>query len=97
MRRCYMVCYDIRDQKRWRGVFRVMNGFGEHWQYSVFFCVLRGVDRVHMQTELEAVINLKEDQAIIVDMGGDESAAREAACIIGQSLPAGMQSGTVVI
>jgi CRISPR-associated protein Cas2 len=40
MRRSYLVCYDIRDPKRWRRVFKVMKAHGEHWQYSVFFCVL---------------------------------------------------------
>ena len=46
MRRCYLVCYDIRNQKRWRKVFKTMNGHGEHWQLSVFFCVLKDIDRV---------------------------------------------------
>jgi len=97
MRRCYVVCYDIRNPKRWRKVFRAMNGFGEHWQYSVFFCILREIDRVRMQVELEAAMNLKEDQAIIVDLGGDESAARASAHVIGQRLPDALQSGTVVL
>ena len=29
MRRCYLVCYDIRDQKRLRRVHKIMKGFGE--------------------------------------------------------------------
>jgi len=96
MRRCFLVCYDIRDQKRWRQVFKIMKGHGEHWQYSVFFCVLRDIDRVRMQTALEAEMNLKEDQAVIVDLGADEEVAREAATVLGQSLPEG-DSGMVVI
>ena len=40
MRRCYLVCYDIRDPKRLRRVNKVIKGYGESWQYSVFFCVL---------------------------------------------------------
>ena len=96
MRRCYIVCYDIRDQKRWRKVFKVMNGHGEHWQYSVFFCVLREIDRVRMQSQLEEHMNLKEDQCVIVDLGPNESAAREAATVLGPSLPKG-ETGVVVI
>ena len=61
MRRCYLVCYDIRNQKCWRQIFKIMNGHGEHWQFSVFFCVLKEIDRVRMQTQLG---------------GGDESEGR---------------------
>jgi CRISPR-associated protein Cas2 len=96
MRRCYIVCYDIRNQKRWRKVFKTMNGHGEHWQYSVFFCVLKEIDRVRMQSQLEEVMNLKEDQCVIVDLGPDEVVAREAATVLGPSLPKG-ETGVVVI
>ena len=87
MRRCYLVCYDIRDPKRLRKVHKVMKGYGEPWQYSVFFCVLKDIDRVRMQTDLEAQMNLRDDQALIIDLGNSENASREATCILGQALP----------
>ena len=96
MRRCYVVCYDIRDQKRWRKVFKVMKGHGEHWQLSVFFCVLRDIDRVRMQAQLEEHMNLHEDQCVIVDLGPNEEEARAAATVLGPALPQG-ESGVVVI
>jgi CRISPR-associated protein Cas2 len=96
MRRCYLVCYDIRDPKRWRKVFRTMKGHGEHWQFSVFFCVLKDIDRVRMQTQLEEVMNLKLDQVMIIDLGADEDVARHAATVLGPSLPQG-ESGVVVV
>lgn len=86
MRRSYVVCYDIREAKRLRRVFRVMKGYGEHWQYSVFFCTLKEIDRVRLQSDLESEMNLKEDQAMIIDMGSNEGAAREAATVIGEPL-----------
>ncbi len=96
MRRCYLVCYDISDAKRWRRIFRAMKGYGEHWQYSVFFCVLKEIDRVRMQSELEAELNLKVDQCIIIDLGADEETAREAVAVLGESLPKA-QAGVVVV
>jgi CRISPR-associated protein Cas2 len=96
MRRCYLVSYDIRSQKRWRKVFKIMKGHGEHWQYSVFFCILKEIDRVRMQTRLEEAMNLHEDQCVIVDLGPNELEARAAATVLGPSLPAG-ESGVVVI
>jgi CRISPR-associated protein Cas2 len=96
MRRCYLVTYDISEPKRWRKVFKAMKGYGEHWQYSVFFCVLKDVDRVRMQRDLEESMNLKEDEAMILDLGPDESAAREAATFLGQGKPEA-DKGIVVI
>ncbi len=96
MRRCYLICYDIRDPKRLRRVHKLMKGYGEPWQYSVFFCVLKEIDRVRMQSELETEMNLKEDQALVIELGDDEGRSREMAMTIGQSLPE-PQSGTVVI
>jgi len=96
MRRCYLVCYDIRNPKRLRHVHKVLKGYGEAWQYSVFFCMLKEIDRVRLQSDLEEEMNLKEDQAMLVDLGADEQKAREAANVIGQPLPR-QDSGIVVI
>jgi len=93
MRRCYLICYDIRHEKRLRRVFKVCKGFGEHWQYSIFFAVLRPIDRVRLQAELEEEMNLTDDQCLIIDLGENEAQARAAACVVGQPLsepPSGM-------
>lgn len=96
MRRCFLVCYDIRDDKRLRRVHKVMKAYGEAWQYSVFYCTLKAIDRVRLESALREVVNLKEDQILIVDLGGNEDAARNAATVLGPSLPE-QESGVVVI
>jgi CRISPR-associated protein Cas2 len=96
MRRCYLVAYDVSDPKRWRKIFKAMGGFGEWWQYSTWFCVLRDIDKIRMQRELDEFMNHAEDQIIIIDLGPDESTAREAVTVLGQSLPKS-ESGIVVI
>ena len=96
MRRCYLICYDIHDEKRLRRVFRVCKGYGEHWQYSIFFCVLKAIDRVRLQAELEEEMNLREDQVLILDLGENEDSARSAVRVLGQPLPTAPM-GMVVI
>lgn len=96
MRRCYLVCYDIRDPKRLRRVHNVIRGYGEAWQLSVFFCVLKDIDRIRLQNDLEEQMNKKEDQAMIIDLGPNEKEARDAATVIGKSLPE-PDSGIVVV
>lgn len=96
MRRCYLVCYDVRDAKRLRKVHRVMKAYGEPWQYSVFYCTLKAIDRVRLENALREVMNLKEDQVVIVDLGSNEDAARESAKTLGPSVPE-QEGGVVVI
>ena len=36
----HLVCYDIRDPKRWRRCFKLLKGYGVSLQYSIFRCYL---------------------------------------------------------
>lgn len=96
MRRCYLVCYDIRDDKRLRRVHKLMKAYGEPWQYSVFYCTLKAIDRVRLETALRETMNLKADQVLIVDLGGNEDAARDSSTFLGVGVPE-QESGMVVI
>jgi len=96
MRRCYLVCYDISDSKRLRKVYELMKGYGQSWQYSVFFCVLKDMDRVKMQVDLEEQINQREDQVLVIEVGSSAEKFRGDTTTLGKSLP-DQPSGMVVI
>jgi CRISPR-associated protein Cas2 len=68
----YVVAYDIADQKRWRRVFKLMNGYGRWLQLSVFHCRLDGGRRIEMAAALDAAILSGEDYVIILDLGPAE-------------------------
>jgi len=65
----YIVSYDICDDKRLRTVYRIMRGFGDHLQYSVFRCDLSKQKLTTMIHELDAVIDHRADQILIIDLG----------------------------
>jgi CRISPR-associated protein Cas2 len=69
MRTSYLVCYDICDDKRLATVFKVMRGYGDHLQYSVFECQLTRSDLVRLRALLASVIHHTEDQVLFVDLG----------------------------
>ena len=96
MRRSFLVCYDIRDPKRLRKVHRFVKAYGEGWQYSVFYCTLKSIDRVRLENGLREIVNLKEDQILIVDLGSIEEAARGASTFMGLGVPK-QESGMLVI
>lgn len=72
----YLVAYDICGpgfERRLRKVYRVMRGYGEHVQYSLFRCVLSALQLARMEGELEAVIDARRDQIMIVPLGSAEA------------------------
>ncbi len=65
----YIVTYDIAAPRRWRKVFRIMEGYGEWVQLSVFQCRLDRRRQIEMKQALSEVINHAEDHVIIIDVG----------------------------
>ncbi len=77
MRQRYIVTYDIADPSRLRKVFRILKGYGEHLQLSVFRCDLTKMMLARMKSELNEVINDDWDQVLIVDVGPTEGRGEE--------------------
>ena len=85
MRNRFLVCYDVSDPKRLARTYKKMNGFGEPAQYSVFICDLSPKERVLLEEALTEILNLKEDRALIVDMGPSERRGSESYAILGNA------------
>ena len=67
--RTYIVTYDIADARRWRRVFKTMNGFGEWLQLSVFQCRLSRRRRAELETRLRELVKTGEDHVLLIDVG----------------------------
>jgi CRISPR-associated protein Cas2 len=65
----FVVTYDISDPKRWRRVFRIMEGYGEWVQYSVFQCRLSALRHAELIALLEGIIHHADDHVIFMDLG----------------------------
>ena len=70
--RTYIVTYDIADSRRWRRVFKTMNGFGEWLQLSVFQCRLSQRRRAELEAHLRNLIKVGQDHVLIIDIGPAE-------------------------
>ena len=64
-RHWYLFSYDIRDPKRWRKVHKIVNGYGERLQYSLFRCHLTAVQMEHARHQLEQKMAEEDDLLII--------------------------------
>jgi CRISPR-associated protein Cas2 len=69
MRQAYVVTYDVSNPKRLRRVYKIMLGYGEHLQLSVFRCELSKRELVELRSKLSRAINFDEDQVLFVDIG----------------------------
>lgn len=65
----YIVTYDISDQKRWRKVFKLMHGYGEWLQLSVFQCRLSRRRHAELLATLDEMILREHDHVLMLDIG----------------------------
>jgi CRISPR-associated protein Cas2 len=65
--RLYIVAYDISDQRRWRRVFKLMKGYGEWVQLSVFQCRLTRQQHAELVSLLDGIIHHGEDHVLLLD------------------------------
>lgn len=84
MRNTYLVCYDIRDAKRLRKVFKTMRDFGDHLQYSVFECQWTAIDLARCRAALADIINHKHDQVLFIDLGPTAGRGERVITALGQ-------------
>lgn len=66
-KRWRLVCYDVRDPKRYRKVFKVLRGVGHSIQYSIFRARLDAREVERLRWELIKVMS-PEDRLLIVDL-----------------------------
>lgn len=64
-RHWYLFSYDIREQKRWRLVYKTLRGSGEWLQYSLFRCHLNRTELEALRWELEKILTQEDDLLII--------------------------------
>lgn len=65
IKNCYIVCYDIRCPKRWRKAYKLIEGYGERVQYSIFRCWLNQRIREKLRWELEKIL-AQEDSILFI-------------------------------
>jgi CRISPR-associated protein Cas2 len=61
----YLICYDIRCPKRWRKAFKLLEGYGNRLQYSIFRCWLSQRMREKLRWELEQILTVEDDLLLI--------------------------------
>src|SRR5216110_936328 len=64
----YVICYDITEPKRWRKVYKKLNGYGRRLQYSIFRCRLTRRQIEKLRWELEGMLDASEDRLLILSI-----------------------------
>jgi CRISPR-associated protein Cas2 len=57
----YLVAYDIRSPSRWRKAYKLLEGYGDKLQYSIFRCWLSHRGREKLRWELEKILTAEDD------------------------------------
>jgi|UniRef100_A0A7C3ZDK2 CRISPR-associated protein Cas2 len=61
----HLVCYDIRDPKRWAKAYKILKGCGDHLQLSIFRVHLTKTKLAALRWNLSKVLD-EEDSLLIV-------------------------------
>ena len=96
VRQTYVVSYDISDPKRLRKVFKLMKGYGEHVQLSVFRCELTHRALVELRARLGEIIHHVQDQVLFVDVGPEEGRGNSSISSLGRMYKAPERCAIVV-
>jgi CRISPR-associated protein Cas2 len=65
-------------------VFKIMRGWGDHLQFSVFECQLSRMDLSKLRVELAEIIHQDDDQVLFVDLGPSEGRGDRAITALGK-------------
>lgn len=67
----YLVCYDIREERRLARVYKTMKQIGLHIQYSVFHCRLNWNELIELKHRLKDIIDEEKDDIRIYPLPSD--------------------------
>lgn len=84
-RNVFLVTYDVCDPKRLTKTRKVLLGFGEPAQLSVFLCELTAREVVDLKAVLVEVIDAKADQVLFADLGPVEGRGSEVIETLGRA------------
>jgi CRISPR-associated protein Cas2 len=76
MRQAFIVTYDVCNAKRLRKVYKILRGYGQHLQLSVFQCELDAREKIELEAKLRGEIKFDEDQVLFVDIGPADGRGR---------------------
>lgn len=65
----YIISYDIAEPKRWRKIFKLMKGYGDWLQLSVFQCRLSKRRHAELLATLDEIIHHQQDHVLMMDIG----------------------------
>ncbi len=61
----YLIAYDIASDKRRTRVHKILSGFGQWTQFSLFECFLTEKQALQMRERLDAILEPEEDNVRI--------------------------------
>lgn len=58
---CYVIAYDLSNDKRRTKIHNILSGFGRWTQYSLFECHLTDKQYLQLRQKLDRVLSAEED------------------------------------
>lgn len=85
--RRYLIAYDIGDDKRRARVARILQGYGDRVQFSVFVVDTKPSRVVALKVALLAELDWHSDSVLVGDLGSVDDAAKRRFEYLGRTRP----------
>jgi CRISPR-associated protein Cas2 len=85
VRNRYFVTYDVTGDPRRTAVYKLLRGYGDHLQYSVFRCDLTDRRRIELTAALHDLIDHDTDQVLMIDLGPVDGRASICVSSVGRA------------
>jgi CRISPR-associated protein Cas2 len=85
MRHRWLIAYDVSDSKRLRRMHRLLDGYGDAVQYSVFVCDLTDVELQLLREQILRVMHQTEDRVMFADLGPMAGRAQSSIDFVGRA------------
>lgn len=95
-RATFLVSYDISNPRRLTRVRRVVLGFGDPVQLSVFRCDVTPQEMVELRRRLSAEIDARADQILFADLGPASGRGPKSISSMGRATERVEHKGVVV-
>lgn len=95
-RSTFLVSYDVSDPRRLARTRRVVLGFGDPVQLSVFRCDLSPREMVELRRRISAEIDDRKDQVLFADLGPSDGRGAGAVSTIGRACAPAEHRGVIV-
>lgn len=93
---CYVIAYDVVDDKRRLRIAKKLQSFGDRIQFSVFWVAVSPAKFVRLRSAVAELIDRSEDSVLFCDLGPASGSGHNPVSYLGCARPVTSHKGIIL-